>query len=39
MELICHNCQYKWEYKGESQFYATCPRCRYNVRIKNKDEE
>ena len=26
-------CKYKWDYKGESPFYATCPRCLQKVRI------
>ena len=27
-------CQYKWQYKGLSIFYASCPRCRHNVKIQ-----
>ncbi len=40
MILQCLNkrCQYKWEYKGKSPFYATCPRCLQKVRIKTKEE-
>ena len=33
VELLCQHCAYKWDYHGENRFYATCPRCRYKVRI------
>lgn len=32
-EVICHNCEYGWNYKGNSQYYATCPNCCYKVFI------
>jgi NADH-quinone oxidoreductase subunit E len=31
--LICQHCSYKWDYQGENEHYATCPTCRYKVRI------
>ncbi len=31
--LICQHCGYKWDYQGENEHYATCPTCRYKVRI------
>ena len=31
--LICQHCDYRWDYQGENEHYATCPRCRYKVRI------
>ena len=31
--LICQHCDYKWDYRGENEHYATCTRCRYKVRI------
>jgi len=33
-KLICKNCGYEWEYKGNSEFYTSCPKCLYRVRIK-----
>ncbi|MCX6660412.1 MAG: NAD(P)H-dependent oxidoreductase subunit E [Candidatus Bathyarchaeota archaeon] len=33
VELACQHCNYKWDYQGENEYYATCPRCRYKVRI------
>lgn len=39
MKLKCpyENCQYEWDYKGDSDFYATCPQCLRKVKIdKNK---
>jgi hypothetical protein len=31
----CSNtrCNYRWRYKGQSTFYASCPYCRRNVKI------
>jgi len=31
--FVCQHCDYKWDYRGENEHYATCPRCRYKVRI------
>ncbi|MGD0071182.1 MAG: NAD(P)H-dependent oxidoreductase subunit E [Candidatus Bathyarchaeia archaeon] len=31
--LICQHCDYRWDYQGENEHYATCPTCRYKVRI------
>lgn len=39
MKLKCPNdeCGYVWDYQGDSDFYATCPRCKTSVNIdKNK---
>lgn len=33
VELACQHCNYEWGYQGENEYYATCPRCRYKVRI------
>jgi len=32
--LRCYHCGYEWEYKGSSEFYATCPRCLRKVKIE-----
>jgi len=39
MLLKCQNkkCMYEWDYKGESPFYATCPRCKSSVKVKRGD--
>jgi NADH-quinone oxidoreductase subunit E len=34
--LICQHCNYKWDYQGENEHYATCPTCRYKVRISEE---
>lgn len=34
MELKCKRCKHKWNYKGKSEWYATCPKCLNKVRIK-----
>jgi len=42
MKLKCKHCDYEWEYGGTQEFYATCPQCRYKVRILkvvNKTED
>ena len=31
--LVCQHCDYRWDYQGENEYYATCPRCRYKVKI------
>lgn len=31
--LRCQHCDYRWDYQGENEYYATCPRCRYKVKI------
>jgi hypothetical protein len=38
MLVKCQNkkCNHEWNYKGESEFYATCPRCLNKVRIKKE---
>jgi NADH-quinone oxidoreductase subunit E len=33
MEMECRHCNYKWDYLGDNEYYATCPRCRYKVKI------
>ena len=35
MKLKCQNpkCLREWEYTGSQQFYASCPRCLYKVKI------
>lgn len=32
--LVCQNCLYKWVYKGDALFYASCPRCKSSVSLK-----
>lgn len=39
MKLICQNCEWEWEYKGEAKYYTGCPRCHYNVNIKKQKEK
>jgi NADH-quinone oxidoreductase subunit E len=36
MLLTCQHCNYKWDYQGENEHYATCPTCRYKVRISEE---
>lgn len=37
MRLKCKNkrCGYSWDYNGDNPFYATCPRCKSSVKVKN----
>lgn len=28
IECECQKCGYKWKYRGNSQWYISCPRCR-----------
>ena len=34
MELKCQKCDHEWNYSGESEYYATCPKCYRKVNIK-----
>ncbi len=40
MKLKCRNkkCGYDWDYNGEHDFYATCPRCLRKVVIPSKEK-
>lgn len=31
--LRCQHCDYIWDYKGLNELYATCPKCRYKVKM------
>jgi hypothetical protein len=40
--IKCPHDVYRWKYTGHMQFYATCPSCRRNVKIRQnqiKEEE
>lgn len=41
VKLKCPNkkCEYKWDYKGRSPFYASCPMCHRSVRIEKAMKE
>jgi len=39
VEICCHHCQYRWDYRGESEYYATCPRCYYKVKVPTLPED
>ena len=37
MVLIkCKRCGYEWEYKGKSEWYAPCSRCKTSINIKKQ---
>ena len=33
MKLTCGHCDYTWDYGGSQKYYASCPSCRYKVKI------
>ena len=33
IECLCHRCNYGWQYRGNSKFIASCPRCKMTVYI------
>jgi len=35
VELECQKCGYEWNYQGEMEDYATCPRCKTSVALPN----
>jgi len=34
IRIACHHCHYNWCYRGNSNGYATCPKCHYKCSIK-----
>lgn len=32
-QITCHKCDYTWNYKGVSDYYACCPRCHTKIKI------
>jgi predicted nucleotidyltransferase len=36
MLLRCGRCGYGWEYKGKSEWYTSCPRCRTSVKVRGR---
>lgn len=32
VKIDCEKCRYKWDYKGKSVYYVTCPRCYNKIR-------
>lgn len=34
MKLKCKKCKNEWDYGGDSEWYATCPRCLFKVKVK-----
>jgi len=39
LKLECSHCHYVWDYRGENRFYATCPQCRYKVKVPQGSAE
>lgn len=39
LELVCRRCKYKWLYKGHSDWYTSCPRCKGTVSVRNRKKE
>jgi NADH-quinone oxidoreductase subunit E len=38
VKLRCNHCDYTWDYKGKNKFYATCPRCKFKVKVSDNVE-
>ena len=38
MILTCQRCEKKWDYRGQSVWYATCPRCKTTVKVPKKEK-
>lgn len=34
--LTCKRCKHKWKYKGKSEWYVVCPKCKTSMRIREK---
>jgi uncharacterized protein YbbK (DUF523 family) len=33
LECVCHRCNYRWQYRGNSKYIACCPRCKMTIYI------
>ena len=38
MNVTCNNkeCKYEWDYKGKGKWYASCPQCHNQNRIREQ---
>ena len=34
MIMKCKYCKHQWDYKGNSEYYVTCPRCYNKIKIE-----
>jgi len=39
INLKCKRCGYSWEYNGNSEWYASCPKCRTTINVRKQKEE
>ena len=37
--MKCKRCGYRWDYKGNSNYYTSCPRCRANIKVGDGEED
>lgn len=35
--MKCPKCEYEWEYKGKSQYWICCPRCKHQQKVNNNN--
>ncbi|HMA05851.1 MAG TPA: hypothetical protein VKO45_07990 [Methanomicrobiales archaeon] len=36
MLLQCQRCGYQWDYKGNADWYTSCPRCKTSVKVQRR---
>jgi len=34
LKVKCEKCGYEWDYKGDSEWYVTCPRCKTSINVR-----
>ncbi len=34
MKIKCPKCKHEWNYKGDSKYYVTCPRCYTKINVE-----
>ena len=37
--MYCKRCGYEWDYNGNSDWYASCPRCKTNIRVNGENKD
>ena len=36
-EQKCKRCGHEWDYKGKSEYYTTCPKCKTSINVRKKE--
>ena len=34
----CNRCGHGWNYKGKSEWYTSCPRCKTSIKVRKEED-